>query len=131
MLLKWTEDLSVGHEPLDLEHQKWIAILNDFYEGLKDGKSKEKLVELVVAMLAYTRYHFASEEKYMKSINFPDFEEHKKKHDFYAAKITEFHEKIKNGKMVLSLEVTNFLKTWLINHIKGTDQNYARFANNI
>jgi hemerythrin len=131
MLIKWTEDLSVGHETLDQEHQKWIAILNDFYQGLKDGKSKEKLIELVVAMLDYTKYHFSSEEKYMKSINFPDFDEHKEKHDFYVNRITEFHDKIKERKMILSLEVTNFLKTWLINHIKGTDQNYARFANNI
>lgn len=131
MLIKWTEDLSVGNETLDKEHQKWVAILNNFYQGLMEGKSKEKLSELIVAMLDYTKYHFANEERYMKSINYPDFAEHKEKHDFYVSRITEFYEKVKNGKMVLSLEVTNFLKTWLINHIKGTDQNYARFANNI
>jgi len=131
MQIKWTQELSVGHDTLDQEHKKWIAILNDFYQGLMEGKSKEKLSELIVAMLDYTKYHFANEEKYMKSLNYPDFEEHKEKHDFYVNKITEFYEKVKTGKMVLSLEVTNFLKTWLIDHIKGTDQNYARFANNI
>lgn len=131
MLIKWTQDLSVGHETLDQEHQKWIDILNDFYQGLLDGKSKEKLSELVIAMLDYTKYHFASEERYMQSISYPDFSEHKEKHDFYVNKINEFYEKIKNDKMILSLEVTNFLKTWLINHIKGTDQQYAKFANNI
>jgi hemerythrin len=131
MLIKWTEDLSVGLETLDQEHQKWVAILNDFYQGLMEGKSKEKLSELIVAMLDYTKYHFANEERYMKSINYPGFDEHKGKHDLYANKISEFYDKVKNGKMVLSLEVTNFLKTWLINHIKGTDQDYARFANNI
>jgi hemerythrin len=44
-------------------------------------------------------------------------------------KITEFYEKIKQDQLILSLEVTNFLKTWLINHIKGVDQQYAKFAN--
>jgi hemerythrin len=131
MLIKWTEDLSVDHETLDQEHQKWIANLNDFYQGLMEGKSKEKLSELIVAMLDYTKYHFANEEKYMKSINYPDFEEHREKHNLYVNKITEFHEKIENEKMVLSLEVTNFLKNWLIKHIKGEDQNYTRFANSI
>ena len=131
MIIKWTPDLSVGEEKIDQEHQKWISLLNDFYQGLMDGKSKEKLSELIVGMMDYTKYHFASEERYMKSINYPDFEEHKAKHDEYVAKISEFHEKILNDQMILSLEVTNFLKTWLINHIKGTDQRYAAFAKNI
>ncbi|MGM0376761.1 MAG: bacteriohemerythrin [Bacteroidota bacterium] len=131
MIIKWTEDLSVGHETLDKEHQKWISLLNDFYQGLMDGKSKDKLTVLVEGMLDYTKYHFANEEQYMKSIGYPDFDAHKEKHDFYIEKINEFYEKIKKDELILSLEVTNFLKTWLINHIKGTDQQYARFANNI
>lgn len=131
MLLKWTEDLSVGHETIDKEHQKWVALLNDFYQSLMDGKSKEKLTDLVIGMLDYTKYHFANEERYMKSIDYPDFDAHKEKHDFYVNKITEFYHKIKNDKMILSLEVTNFLKTWLVNHIKGTDMEYAKFADNI
>ena len=128
MAIRWTDDLSVKNEMLDAEHQKWILILNDFYQGLMDKKHKEKLLELVIAMLDYTKYHFASEEKYMKSINYPKLAEHQEKHRFYEAKISEYHERIKEGKMVLSLEVTNFLKTWLINHIRGVDQQYAAFS---
>ncbi|HBG86669.1 MAG: hemerythrin family protein [Bacteroidales bacterium] len=128
MAIRWTDDLSVKNEMLDAEHQKWILILNDFYQGLMDKKPKEKLLELVIAMLDYTKYHFASEEKYMKSINYPKLAEHQEKHRFYEAKISEYHERIKEGKMVLSLEVTNFLKTWLINHIRGVDQQYAAFS---
>ncbi|HBX88429.1 MAG TPA: hemerythrin [Marinilabiliaceae bacterium] len=128
MAIRWSDDLSVKNEMLDAEHQKWILILNDFYEGLMDKKPKEKLLELVIAMLDYTKYHFASEEKYMKSINYPKLAEHQEKHRFYEAKISEYHERIKEGKMVLSLEVTNFLKTWLINHIRGVDQQYAAFS---
>ena len=128
MAIRWTDDLSVKNEMLDAEHQKWILILNDFYQGLMDKKPKEKLLELVIAMLDYTKYHFESEEKYMKSINYPKLAEHQEKHRFYEAKIGEYHERIKEGKMVLSLEVTNFLKTWLINHIRGVDQQYAAFS---
>lgn len=127
MVIKWTADLSVKNDGLDKEHQRWIEILNEFYLGLMAGKSKDKLEELVVAMLDYTKYHFSSEEKYMASINYPGLDEHKAIHASYVEKITEFHDKIKNGKLIVSLEVTNFLKTWLINHIKGTDMQYANY----
>ncbi|MFO8002581.1 MAG: bacteriohemerythrin [Marinilabilia sp.] len=128
MLIKWTKDLSVGNESLDKEHQRWIEILNDFYEGLKEGQSKEKLEELIVAMIDYTRYHFKNEEDFMASVNFPGLEDHKKAHEEYVEKITGFYDKMKNGKLILSLEVTNFLKSWLINHIKGVDQQYADYV---
>ena len=130
MLIKWKEDLSVGIESLDKEHQRWIEILNDFYEGLKAGKSKEKLEELILAMIDYTRYHFKNEEEYMASVNFPELEEHKQAHAEYVEKINDYYEKLKTGKMLLTLEVTNFLKSWLINHIKGIDQQYADFVAN-
>jgi hemerythrin len=131
MIIEWTQDLSVGVDKIDKEHQKWISLLENFYQGLMDGKSKEKLTELVTGMLDYTKYHFSSEERYMKAINYPEFDAHKEKHDLFVDKVTEFYNKIQNNQMILSLEVTNFLKTWLINHIKGTDQQYAKFAETI
>ena len=131
MPVTWTADLSVKNEALDAEHQKWIGILNNFYQGLIEKKPKEKLIELVTAMLDYTKYHFASEEKFMKSINYPKLSEHQEKHRAYETKITEFYQRIKEDKMILSLEVTNFLKTWLVNHIKGEDQQYAEFSEKV
>lgn len=128
MLIQWTEDLSVGNQELDKEHQRWIEILNEFYDGLKAGKSKEKLEELVIKMLDYTKYHFSNEEDFMKSVNYPNLIEHQKTHAEYVEKITEFYEKLKSGKLILSLEVTNFLKSWLVNHIKGVDQQYADYV---
>jgi hemerythrin len=127
MLIQWTQELSVGNEKIDSEHQRWIEILNDFYNGLKSGQPKEKLNDLILAMLDYTKYHFKSEEEYMASVGFPGIEEHKNLHQEYVDKITVFYEKIKSNKMILSIEVTNFLKSWLINHIKGVDQKYADF----
>jgi hemerythrin len=129
MLIKWTTDLSVKNDVLDAEHQRWIELLNAFYQGLKDGRSKESLVELIEGMIEYTKYHFANEEKYMLSIGYPDLKQHKVHHAEYVQKLSEYHRKILDGKMVLSLEVTNYLKNWLINHIKGIDMQYVKFSN--
>lgn len=125
MLLEWTPDLSVSNDTIDQQHQKWIKLLDDFYTGIKDGKSKEVLEQLILGMLDYTKYHFAHEEKYMESIGYPNLDSHKKLHAEYIGKIEEYHQRIVDGKLIISLEVTSYLKTWLINHIKGEDQRYA------
>lgn len=131
MLIEWTPELSVGNSAIDAEHRHWIDLLNKFYMGLKNGEPKEVLLKLVAGMIEYTQFHFANEEKYMQSIKYPDFEGHKEKHELYVAKLMEYDQKIKSGKLVLSIEVTNYLKSWLVTHIKGSDRQYAKFAGNL
>jgi len=41
---------------------------------------------------------------------------------------SEFYDKYQSGKLILSLEVTNFIKEWITNHIKQEDKQYAIFA---
>lgn len=126
MTIEWTPELSVKDTTIDQQHQKWIQLLEDFYDGIKAGKSKETLEELILGMLDYTKYHFNYEEEHMAKIGYPKLDAHKKLHADYIAKIEEYHDRIKSGKLIISLEVTGYLKTWLLNHIKGEDQQYAK-----
>ena len=128
MRLQWTTELSVRNSKIDNEHQRWIELFNNFYTGIAEGKTKERLEELILGMLDYTRYHFSSEETFMQSINYPNIQKHTGEHAAFIKKIEEFHQKFISGKLILSLEVTNFLKTWLVNHIKGSDMQYALFS---
>jgi len=124
----WTDDLSVNNVEIDNEHKQLFALLDSFYQGLMDDSPKLRLQELIIGLIDYTKTHFTREEAYMRRLAFPEYEMHKKQHDLFIDKAESFHDKLKTGKMILSLEVTNFLKDWLVNHIKGSDQKYARFA---
>ncbi|WP_016778656.1 bacteriohemerythrin [Anaerophaga thermohalophila] len=128
MILKWTEDLSVDHEQLDKEHQSLFEMLSDFYEGIQNGSSKEKLASLIKGLLDYAQIHFTNEEEYMQSVNFPELDDHKKEHEAFMQKANEFYEKYTSGRLILSLEVTNFIKEWITHHIKNEDKKYAVFA---
>jgi len=128
MLIEWSADLSVGNAELDAEHRQWIVLLNDFYMGLKNNSPSGMVHEHIHRLIDYTKFHFANEEKYMKVLRYPDFDGHKEKHELYLDKLTEYDEKLKAGKLVLTLDVTNYLKSWLVNHIKGADKQYAIFA---
>jgi hypothetical protein len=38
MFIEWTPDLSVKNETIDKQHQQWIKLLDDFYEGIRPRK---------------------------------------------------------------------------------------------
>ena len=126
-IIEWDKSLSVKISSIDVQHKKLIDLINSFYENINQGSTKEKILELIKALKDYTVVHFSTEEKYMKQFHFPGYESHKKEHDRFVETVLNFEEKYKNGKFVLTLEITNFIKEWVTKHIMGTDQKYADF----
>lgn len=126
-LINWDDSLSVKVTSIDNQHKKLIAMINDFYDGIVKGSSKESLVKLVAAMKNYTVEHFSHEEIVMQKVGYPDFQAHKKQHEMFVAKVAEVEEKTKSGKLVVSVELTNFLKDWLKNHINVIDKKYSDY----
>jgi hemerythrin-like metal-binding protein len=123
----WTDDLSVNIPSIDDQHKKLINMINDFYDSFKSGQSSEKLMELVAGLKEYTSYHFSTEEELLTKHGYPDYDTHKEQHISFVEKVNDVQQRIESGKMVVSVEVTNFLKDWLENHIKKTDREYSSF----
>jgi len=80
-------------------------------------------------LIDYTKYHFSREEKIMQDHNYPDFEDHKQQHDKMVAQVTKFIDEYRIDKTRTIDNVTQFLKSWLINHINGSDQKYRPYLN--
>jgi hemerythrin len=127
-MIEWTIEYSVNYPSIDEEHKKLFSLLDNFYTSLQSGSSKEELVRLIKGLLDYANEHFKNEEAYMKSIGYPSFERHRAEHQAFIEKTDDFYEKISSGKLILSVEVTNFIKNWITHHIKSEDKQYAKFA---
>ncbi len=125
--INWSEDYSVKIESIDIQHKKLVEMINRFYDDLKSKSNNELIGNLIADMKNYTVYHFTTEENLFKKYEFPEFETHKKEHDDFVNKVIDFEKRFKEGKMILSFEITDFLKKWLINHIQETDKNYSKF----
>ena len=125
--IDWDDAFSVGINSIDEQHKVLVGMINDFYENIKTRSNQENISILLRKMKEYTIVHFSTEEKYFKQYNFHDYEAHKKEHDDFVEKIIEVERKFNAGQLVLSFEITNFLKDWLRNHIQGTDMKYSNF----
>lgn len=126
-LITWTENFSVQVQSIDDQHKKLIGLVNDLYDAMRAGKARDVLGKVLSELIDYTVYHFGTEEKLFVKYGYPEYKAHKKEHDDLTKQAVALKEKFDNGNMMITIEVMNFLKDWLNNHILGTDKKYGPF----
>ncbi len=127
-LMEWSDKLSVGIKSIDDEHKKLVGMVNDLFDGVQAGRGKELLGPILDGLIAYTKTHFANEERYFAQHHYGEAVAHKAEHDALAKQVLDVQAKYKAGaNAALSMEVMNFLKNWLVKHILGSDKAYGPF----
>lgn len=129
-LLNWHPNYTVNVGEIDKQHQKLIEMINSLHEGMKAGKGKEVLGNILNDLVKYTEFHFRYEEKLFEQYVYPETLTHKRQHSDLVNQVLDYKQNFDSGKSVLSMEVMNFLKIWLTDHIVGSDKKYSGFLNN-
>lgn len=125
-LIEWGDNLKIGLNTIDKEHEKLVGLINDLYDGFQYGKGKDVVGRVLDELIDYTVYHFGHEEKIFADSHYPDTLNHKKEHEAFVKKVRDVREKFMNNQAGgMSQEIMAFLKSWLTNHILGTDKKYV------
>lgn len=97
-------------------------MVNELYDAMKAGHGKEALGKVLDGLISYTKTHFGREEQLMAQYAYPDTAAHKREHVALTTKVLEIQTKFKAGNTaILSMEVMNFLREWLVKHIQASD----------
>lgn len=126
-LMDWTKELNVGFEIIDKQHRVLLNMINELYDALMEIKGQEALRKIVNRMVEYATIHFMVEEKHMVEFGYDDCENHKIIHDKFTRYALDLKNQLSVDGFVLSLDVLNFLRDWLIEHIQGEDRKYIPF----
>ena len=129
--VQWSDRLSVGVDVIDEQHKKLVSIINKLYDAMKDRKGSGILTEVLSELIEYTKYHFTTEEALMKGNAYPNYQAHKSSHSQLVEKVMDLELDLKAGKIALSVQVFQFLKDWLVNHIQGEDKKYTPYLSRV
>ncbi|MDR3563390.1 MAG: bacteriohemerythrin [Negativicutes bacterium] len=123
-LIDWNNQLSVNVPALDAEHKKLVAMLNSLHDAMKTGKGRAQLPVLLNEATTYAVEHFAHEEQLMTQHGYPDFAAHKDAHEKFIKQVASFKEQMANN-MLLTSEVLQVLRDWIVTHIGTVDKKYS------
>jgi len=123
-LIKWTDDLSIGHEEIDEQHREWINIINRLNITLLDDSENPSFHKLFEDVVYYTDYHFTAEEALMEEHSYAGLENHRKLHNYFKEAILAHIQALQSGKQKDVSLVMDSLKKWLINHIRKEDMEF-------
>lgn len=121
----WSDALSVNIKSIDNQHKSLIGMLNSLHEAHLARKGREVQKEIVNSMLAYAKMHFDLEEGYMQQYSYPELPSHESEHQHFTAKATQLKERLDESGFVFTIEILEFLKEWLKNHILVSDMKYS------
>ncbi len=128
-LIQWKDDYSVNIAEIDKQHKALIDLINRLHAAILSGKANEALGEILTDLVYYTVYHFETEEKFFDEFDYPESESHKQKHKDLVQQVAAVQKNHNDGEKVLTMDVMNFLRDWLQEHILGTDKKFGPYLN--
>lgn len=125
--LPWSDSFTTGVPDVDRQHQALIAVINDLHDAVRAGTDRSAHIDILERLALYAQEHFELEEGLMESAGFPGLTDHKAQHHTARSTIHHFRNDYLEGRVVLNLDLLNFLKSWLTDHILGSDLQYVGF----
>ncbi|KAG2370723.1 hypothetical protein C9374_002452 [Naegleria lovaniensis] len=106
---QWDESFCVGHQVINDQHKKIFELINALDADRTNGAVLKELLDFVVM-------HFKTEEDGFEKVAWDQKDAHKEIHDNF----------VKTAVSLTSVDdgVMNFIKQWLVDHIKGSDMKY-------
>jgi Hemerythrin len=127
-MIEFDDKLFTHVEEMDKQHMRLVALLNNVYELLKEGKKEEALKLFKRELLSYVEHHLYEEEKFMEKIGYPELDNHRKVHDIFRREIFNLCTHMEEGNLEAFKRALSYTWGWIYTHIAKADKKYGIYA---
>ncbi len=121
--LTWSNDLDTGITVIDNQHKRIVEYINQLNHAI-ESSDRDEIAEVLEELVDYTLSHFAFEEELMQKAEYPFTNAHRKVHKLFVKRVADFQQRFELGEDI-GRQLHTVLKTWLLNHIRHDDADYA------
>ena len=128
-IIEWDARFMLGFSLFDKQHEKLAQLTNQLYFAcLQGSKTANRCFEDALhEAVAYVKYHFATEEKMMFLLDYPDFSTHKKTHESFIKEVLNQSQSFSANSHLAPNRFVHYLKDWILSHIAVSDKVMVEF----
>jgi hemerythrin-like metal-binding protein len=129
VIVSWQNAYSIGVPLVDSQHKELINLTNRLYAACGKGHefSRAVFLQTIRGAVAYVGYHFSTEEKMMRQVNYPGYSAHKEQHEEFIRTVAREIDNFTGEKEFSPQNFVFFLRDWVLNHIARTDTEMGRY----
>ena len=121
----FSAEMLTGHGAIDLDHRKWISLINAVLDTLETQQPTTYTSELLEVLLVYTRSHFMREELEMRRVNDANLEQHQSDHAAFLRFLMQLRHQLDTAEALDTATLFNFFDGWLRQHLLHGDKQLA------
>ncbi|MFA7330700.1 MAG: bacteriohemerythrin [Candidatus Delongbacteria bacterium] len=124
--LDWNASLETGVPEMDRQHRRLVDLLNQLHAAMKAGRGAEQVQTILSGLVAYTNTHFQAEETLLRQKGWIGLNRHLILHADLLKQLNGYVSAFQQNQRISTLELADFLKSWLSKHIMQEDQQYGK-----
>lgn len=128
-LFSWKPEYSVQQALLDSQHQQLFSILNSIYENTMNSLEVDSVIPKIDLLSECTKFHFATEEQYMRDKNVSDIDSHIMMHKNFTNRISMLRTHYHDNDLEVTKELIAMLGQWLLGHVLKEDMKTLQICN--
>lgn len=127
MALSWTDDMSVGDDLVDHQHQEILSLIARMSACAKKPAAQDAAFPAMTALLACLDEHFAEEERQMLDIRYAGADAHRREHDAMARTLRTLRASVRTPADLIRVTIT-ILPRWVASHQASLDRDLCHHA---
>lgn len=120
-------EFKLGVDSVDKEHVILVNMLNTVHLMIDQGNKQQAIEYFSLTLANYVTTHFANEENFMRTIGYPQVDEHAKVHENFKITFRTALPHLATYDDVMFRAALTDAFIWIINHIGRTDRKFAQF----
>jgi hemerythrin len=115
----------IGIAEIDGQHRRLFELLGEMKGWSGTDLEHAAALDILDSLTEYAQVHFAVEESVMRMLHYPQTAAHIVEHQRFADALDVFRHRLLKEQR--SVDLVEFIKSWLVEHIDRADRAYVAF----